>query len=120
MDTYARSDEKTKRIQMRMKENRLVIPGIGKVVRLGMGSWYMGDDKRTEKEEINALITGIKLGMNLIDTAEMYGSGRAESLIGKALSSVKREEVTLVSKVYPHNADKKNIFHSCEQSLKKA
>lgn len=86
---------------------------------LGQGGWHIGDDPGKSQSEIAALRRGIELGMNLIDTAEMYGDGRSERLIGKALRDIKRGEVLLVSKVYPHNAGRRNIFESCEASLRR-
>ncbi|KFN08306.1 aldo/keto reductase family protein [Paenibacillus macerans] len=85
---------------------------------LGQGTWRIGDNPRRRQEEIAALQAGVELGMNLIDTAEMYGEGRAESLVGEALKG-KRDSVFLVSKVYPHNAGRTRIFRSCEESLKR-
>ena len=86
---------------------------------LGMGGWRMGDDLSNERNEITALRRGIELGMNLVDTAEMYGEGNSELLIGRALRGVGRSEYLLVSKVYPHNAGEGNIFISCDASLKR-
>jgi diketogulonate reductase-like aldo/keto reductase len=86
---------------------------------LGQGGWTLGDDPQKSRSEIAALRCGIELGMNLIDTAEMYGDGRSESLIGKAIKGIRREDVLLISKVYPHNADRSNIFTSCDASLKR-
>jgi len=86
---------------------------------LGQGGWHIGDNPGKMAEEIAALRRGIELGMNLVDTAEMYGDGRSETLIGRALDGIRREDVLLVSKVYPHNAGRPNIFASCEASLKR-
>lgn len=89
------------------------------VPRLGQGTWYLGNDPSRETQEIQALRTGIDRGMPLIDTAEMYGEGLAESLVGKAILPYGREKLFLVSKVYPFNAGRKNIFQSCQQSLER-
>jgi diketogulonate reductase-like aldo/keto reductase len=86
---------------------------------LGQGGWHIGDNPRKAENETAALRRGLELGLNLIDTAEMYGDGRSEILIGKALQGIKREEYLLVSKVYPHNAGGSNIFKSCDASLKR-
>ena len=86
---------------------------------LGQGGWYIGDDPRKAEKEISVLQRGLALGLNMIDTAEMYGSGRSEALIGKALRGIRREDYMLVSKVYPHNAGRPNIFSSCDASLKR-
>ena len=85
--------------------------------RMGQGTWRMGDNPKKRQEEIAALQEGIRLGLSLIDTAEMYGDGRSETLVGEALRGLDRDSVYLVSKVYPHNADKKHIYASCEASL---
>lgn len=87
--------------------------------RLGMGAWCLGDDKARRSEEIEALQAGIEAGMTLIDTAEMYGSGRSEELVGEVIKDYDREKLFLVSKVYPHNAGKGNIEISVKNSLKR-
>lgn len=96
----------------------VALPDGTQVPALGQGTWYMGDDHYREQEEIATLKRGIELGMTLIDTAEMYGSGRSESLIGKAIKGL-RDQVFLVSKVYPHNAGGAHLIRSCEASLKR-
>lgn len=85
---------------------------------LGQGTWYMGEHGGKRKQEIAALRVGIELGMTLIDTAEMYGNGRAESLVGEAIRGV-REDVFVVSKVLPSNASRKGVARACEASLKR-
>ena len=85
---------------------------------LGQGTWYMGDQPSTRAEEIAALRLGIELGLTLIDTAEMYGNGRAESLVGEAIDGL-RERVFLVSKVLPSNASRSGVRRACEASLKR-
>ncbi|ETA81870.1 aldo/keto reductase [Youngiibacter fragilis 232.1] len=87
--------------------------------RLGQGTWYMGEDKNKRADEIASLRLGIELGMTLIDTAEMYGEGLSEELIGEAIKDINRENLFIVSKVYPHNAGRRNIFNSCKKSLAK-
>jgi len=86
--------------------------------RLGQGTWNMGDDPARRKEELAALREGIALGMTLIDTAEMYGDGRAESLVAEAISGM-RGKVFLVTKVLPSNASRKGVARACEASLKR-
>ena len=73
---------------------------------LGQDTWKMGEGEREEKEEVAALRLGIDLGMTLIDTAEMYGDGRAEEVVGQAIAG-QRERVFVVTMVYPHNASPK-------------
>jgi diketogulonate reductase-like aldo/keto reductase len=85
---------------------------------LGQGTWYMGENSAKWREEIAALRYGLDLGMTLIDTAEMYGEGEAERLVGEAIEG-RREEVFLVSKVYPHNASKRGTRAACQRSLQR-
>src|SRR5437867_9090432 len=85
---------------------------------LGQGTWKMGTDPRSRSEEVAALRLGIDLGMTLIDTAEMYGDGGAEEIVGSAIAG-QRDRVFLVSKVYPHNAGAKSAIAACERSLKR-
>lgn len=85
---------------------------------LGQGTWNMGDSSAKHDEEIATLRRGIEAGLTLIDTAEMYGSGRSEKLVGEAIAGL-RDEVYLVSKVLPSNASLKGTVHACEASLKR-
>jgi len=87
--------------------------------KLGMGTWYMGEDPYKAKNEIESLRLGVELGIPLIDTAEMYGEGLSEELIGQAIKPLDREKLFLVSKVYPFNAGRRSIFRSCEDSLRR-
>lgn len=90
----------------------------GKLIpKLGQGTWFLGENKKFESNEIESIRVGIENGMTLIDTAEMYGEGLAEELVGKAIANYDREKLFLVSKVYPHNADRNRIFSSCEKTL---
>lgn len=89
------------------------------VPALGLGTWYLGEKPAQEKQEIQALRTGIEGGATLIDTAEMYGDGKSETLVGRAIAPYDRESLFLISKVYPWNAGKQNIFRCCEDSLKR-
>ena len=86
---------------------------------LGQGSCYIGENPYKAKEEKAALLKGFELGLKLIDTAEMYGDGQSEVFIGKTLKKISREQFMLISKVYPHNAGRANIFNSLENSLKR-
>ena len=95
------------------------LPDGASVPAIGQGTWYLGEHKEREAQEIEALRAGIEAGLTLIDTAEMYGSGSSERLIGKAIQGYDREKLFLVSKVYPHNAGRAHIFQSCENSLKR-
>ena len=86
--------------------------------RLGQGTWNMGDDRSRRAKELAALREGIALGMTLVDTAEMYGDGRSESLVAEAIAG-QREKVFLVTKVLPQNASRKGVVRACEASLKR-
>lgn len=99
--------------------NEIILSNGSHMPRLGQGTWFMGEDRSLESQEIESIQTGIEHGMNLIDTAEMYGDGKAERLVGKAISKYNRSKLYLVSKVYPHNAGRNHIFQSCENSLKR-
>ncbi|MDR5853776.1 aldo/keto reductase [Caballeronia sp. LZ062] len=91
----------------------------GEVIpKLGQGTWAMGERPNARKAEIAALREGVELGMTLIDTAEMYGDGESEKLIAEALSDV-RDDVFIVSKVYPHNGSERGVQAACERSLKR-
>ena len=85
---------------------------------LGMGTWMVGESRASRAEEIATLQRGIDLGMTLIDTAEMYGEGASERLIGDAIKG-RRESVFLVSKFYPHNATVRGARVACEASLRR-
>src|SRR5690606_187925 len=85
---------------------------------LGQGTWGMGERGQNSRDEVAALQLGIDLGMTLIDTAEMYGEGGAETVVGTAIAG-RRDKVFLVSKVYPHNATRQGTVAACERSLKR-
>lgn len=100
--------------------NRMVtLPDGAKVPALGQGTWFLGEQKAKAAQEQEALTAGIHAGMTLLDTAEMYGSGKAEELIGRTIAGMDRGSLFLVSKVYPHNAGRKNIFKSCMASMQR-
>ena len=85
---------------------------------LGQGTWRMGEDESKRDAEIEALRTGIDCGLHVIDTAEMYGEGTAEKLVGEAIQD-RREDVFLVSKVYPYNAYGDKLVKACDASLER-
>ncbi|MCE3274089.1 MAG: putative oxidoreductase [Ramlibacter sp.] len=95
-----------------------VLPCGEAVPALGQGTWNLGDHPRLKAQEIAALRRGIELGLTLVDTAEMYGDGRSERLVGEAIAGL-RDQVFLVSKVYPHNASRRAMPQSCDASLKR-
>jgi len=94
------------------------LPDGTKVPAIGQGTWRMGEGQRGAAEEEDALRLGIDLGMTLIDTAEMYGDGAAEEVVGRAVAG-RRDEVFLVTKVYPHNASRTGVPAACGRSLKR-
>ncbi|WP_101908394.1 aldo/keto reductase [Marasmitruncus massiliensis] len=106
-------------IRKACEAKKVRLPDGTMVPQLGQGTWYMGELTGRHKNELEALKMGIGLGMTLLDTAEMYGDGAAERTVGEAIRSFPREKLFLVSKVYPHNADRRRIFHSCEDSLRR-
>jgi diketogulonate reductase-like aldo/keto reductase len=97
---------------------RLLLPSGAGIPALGQGTWYMGEDQAARQAEVAALRLGLDLGMTLIDTAEMYGEGGAEEVVGEAIAG-RRDEVFLVSKVYPHHADRRGVQEACERSLRR-
>ncbi len=90
---------------------------------LGLGTWRFGQAAERHASEVTALRTALELGYRLINTAEMYGDGGAERVVGEALAGamrdglVRREEVYIVSKVYPHNASFDGVQRACARSL---
>jgi len=88
------------------------------VPALGQGTWRMGENKKSHADEVAALRLAIDLGMSLIDTAEMYGEGRAEKVVADAIDG-QRDRVFVVTKVYPHNASRTELPKACERSLKR-
>ncbi|WP_322015909.1 aldo/keto reductase [Paraburkholderia sp. J12] len=96
----------------------VALPDGERIPKLGQGTWEMGERSARRAEEIAALREGIALGMTLVDTAEMYGDGATERLVGEALQGL-RDDVFLVSKVYPHNASRRGVQTACEASLKR-
>jgi diketogulonate reductase-like aldo/keto reductase len=94
------------------------LPDGSEMPALGQGTWNMGEGQRPRAEEIAALRLGLELGLTLIDTAEMYGDGQSEELVGEAIAG-RREQVFLVSKVYPQNATQSGLPAACERSLRR-
>ncbi|AZR31785.1 aldo/keto reductase [Xanthomonas vasicola] len=96
--------------QVRLRNGR-------RVPALGLGSWNLGQGRHAPQQEIEALQLGQQLGMQLIDTAEMYGNGRSEQLISQAIGRAQPPYV--VSKVLPSNASARGIARACEASLQR-
>ncbi|MGN0287022.1 MAG: aldo/keto reductase [Atopobiaceae bacterium] len=88
-----------------------------KMPRLGMGTWYLGEGLHPRQTEMAALRAGLDAGVRLIDTAEMYGDGAAEELVGDAIQGRRRQDLFIVSKVYPHNAGRHGIYHALNGTL---
>lgn len=89
------------------------------VFPIGIGTWNIGNNKLDEDREVEAMLKGIAVGAQVIDTAEMYGNGRSEQLVGRVLKQVNREDIYLISKVLPENASQKRLAQSLEQSLER-
>ncbi len=98
-------------------KNYITLKNGDMIPTLGIGTWYLGEKRY--KTDLEAIKTALDIGVTLIDTAEMYGDGRAEELIGDAIRGVDRERLYIVSKVYPHNAGKKNIKKSLLKSMER-
>ena len=85
---------------------------------LGQGTWRLGSGRHPAHEEVAALRLGLSLGMTLVDTAEMYGDGASERLVGRALNG-RRDDAFLVSKVLPQHATRRGTIEACEASLRR-
>jgi len=94
----------------------VTLPDGAAVPALGQGTWRMGEQPARRGDEVRALRYGLDLGLSLIDTAEMYGEGGAEAVVGEAIAG-RRDEVVVVTKVYPHNASYAGAIAACERSL---
>ncbi|MGH6610989.1 MAG: aldo/keto reductase [Burkholderiaceae bacterium] len=101
------------------------LPTGDEVPALGLGTWQLGESARTRNAEIAAVQTAIEIGYRLFDTAEMYGDGGSEQVLGAAVRAmidaghVRREELTVVSKVLPSNANRPGVLRACERSLQR-
>lgn len=98
---------------------KISLPDGCQIDALGQGTWFLGEGNQPREQEKAALAAGIDAGMTLLDTAEMYGEGKAEHMAGEVISHYDRSSLFLVSKVYPHNAGKDRIFKSCDDSLRR-
>jgi len=86
---------------------------------MGQGTWFVGDRPEKAPSEMAALRLGVELGLVLIDTAEIYGDGDSELLVGRAIEGLPRERLVLVSKVHPSYAGRRDIGAHCEASLRR-
>ncbi|MET9554482.1 aldo/keto reductase [Streptomyces sp. NPDC006645] len=96
----------------------VALPSGERVPVLGQGTWGWAQDPARRTGEQESLLLGLDLGLTLIDTAEMYGQGAAEELVGETLAG-RRDEAFLVTKVLPYNAGRKDTVHACERSLER-
>ena len=96
----------------------IALPSGERVPALGQGTWNMGEGTVARAAELAALRLGLDSGLTLVDTAEMYGDGRSEALVGEAIAG-RRDEVFLVSKVLPGNATRRGTVAACERSLER-
>ena len=103
-----------RRVQIRT----IALPDGERIPVLGIGTWNMGEKRQKRADEIAALQTAIDLGMTVVDTAEMYGGGKAEELVAEALGA-RRSDIFLVSKVMPQHATRRGTISSCEASLRR-
>lgn len=101
-----------------MSTTRRVTLGAESVSVLGQGTWGFAEDDRRRAGEIAALRRGLELGLDMVDTAEMYANGRAEEVVAEAVAG-HRDEVFVVSKVLPHHATRRGTVQACEGSLRR-
>jgi len=94
------------------------LPGGERLPVLGQGTYRLGIDPDARRREVGALRTGIELGMTVIDTAEMYADGGAERIVGEAIAG-RRDDVFVITKVYPWNATRQLMRKACERSLRR-
>lgn len=95
----------------------VTLPGGVTIPALGQGTWNMGDDTHTHDAELAALRAGIAAGMTVLDTAEMYGNGRSEQLVGEAIQHMDRSSLFIISKVLPSHATLSGVQRACAQTL---
>ena len=101
-----------------MSASDICFPDGHRVPAIGQGTWYMGERNSDIAQEVRALRCGLDHGLTLIDAAEMYGDGGSERVVGQAIAG-RRDEVFLVSKVYPQNAGGQRAVSACENSLRR-
>ena len=105
--------------------NTLPLPSGATIPTLGLGTWRLGESRASRAAEVAVVRTAIEIGYRLIDTAEMYGEGGAEEVVGQAVAEalragdVRRDELFIVSKVYPHNASRVGVQAACDRSRKR-
>ena len=97
---------------------KILLPDGSYMPKMGQGTWKMGEDDEKFQREVDGLKYGMSIGFEMIDTAEMYGEGKAENVVGHAIRGEDRSRLYLVSKVYPQNANRKHIYSSLDRSMK--
>lgn len=103
---------------MTLAAHVIELPSGQTMAALGQGTWYLGERSARRRDEIAALRTGLDLGLTMIDTAEMYGDGASEELVGEAIAG-RRADVFLVDKVVPSNASRRGTVQACRRSLQR-
>ena len=102
--------------------NTIRLPQGETLPSIGLGTWRMGESASSRRAEVAAIRLAVEIGYRVFDTAEMYGEGGAEQVLGQALGAalrshaVRRDELFVVSKVYPHNASRAGTVAACERS----
>lgn len=105
--------------------NTVTLPDGTRLPAIGLGTWRLGESAGSRNEEVAAVRLAVEIGYRVIDTAEMYGEGGGETVVGRALAqalrsgAVTRDQLFVVSKVYPHNANRAGIAAACDRSLKR-
>lgn len=94
------------------------LPSGAAIPVFGIGTWRMGENARRRAQELDAVRHALEIGYPMIDTAEMYGEGGAEEIVGEAIRG-RKDRPFIVSKVYPHNATRSGTVAACERSLKR-
>ena len=93
----------------------VTLPSGNNMPVMGLGTWRMGEHRDQFEREVAVIRSALELGVRLLDTAEMYGEGGAEEVIGEAIRG-RRDDLFLVSKFYPHNASRNGVIEACERS----
>lgn len=114
----ALSDQEIEAIRRKVTARTVTLLDGTELPAIGQGTWHMGDDPAVRQAEITSLRLGIRLGMTLIDTAELYGYGKSESVVGEAIHGL-RDQVFLVSKALPSHAGRRDLASACEASLRR-
>lgn len=112
------SEDEIEKIRKQVRSRRITLADGTKIPAIGQGTWHMGDDPSKRRAEIDSLRLGVQLGLTLIDTAELYGYGKSENVVGEAIKGI-RDHVFLVSKALPSHGSRKDLAQACEDSLRR-